>query len=44
MSWDTVPGRNGEGYPDPTAAPPLHECSIARKASRASEPVNTSRI
>lgn len=20
MSWDTVPGRNGEGYPDPTAS------------------------
>ena len=44
MSWDTVPGRNGEGYPDPTASTPLHGCSIARKGSRASEPVNTSRI
>lgn len=20
MSWDMVPGKNGEGYPDPTAA------------------------
>lgn len=23
MSWDTVPGRNSEGYPDPTAAAAL---------------------
>lgn len=23
MSWDTVPGRNSEGYPDPTAATAL---------------------
>ena len=23
MSWDTVPGRNSEGYPDPTASTAL---------------------
>ena len=44
MSWDTVPGRNGEGYPDPTASTALARVQHSQKGSRASEPVNTSRI
>ena len=31
MSWDTVPGRNGEGYPDPTASTALARVQHSQK-------------
>lgn len=43
MSWDTVPGKNREGYPDPTARPLSPTFSAASEDSKASEPGNTSR-
>ena len=34
MSWDTVPGRNGEGYPDPTASTALARVQHSQKGLR----------
>mgnify|MGYP001531130671 CR=1 FL=1 len=31
MSWDTVPGRNSEGYPDPTASTALARVQHSQK-------------
>lgn len=44
MSWDTFREEMAKATRIRQPAPPLHGCSIARKDSRASEPVNTSRI
>lgn len=32
MSWDTLPGKNGEGYPDPTAAAALASIKRSQRA------------
>ena len=31
MSWDTVPGRNSEGYPDPTASTAIARVQHSQK-------------